>query len=123
MANMGEERRKHVRIFLPGGQVRISSGELMVLVGKVVNISVGGIQFFCNFGLNIGDEIDLELTLPTGVKYRCSARIVHSEKSGSRDHQVAYGSQFLNLGVREQQELGDYIAKKRAEPDKMRQQE
>jgi c-di-GMP-binding flagellar brake protein YcgR len=119
MTSLGDERRKHVRIFLPGGQVRLASGMLMALVGKVVDLSIGGVKFACNVGLNIGDEIDLELTLPTGLKFRCGARIVHAENLGGKENNVVYGTQFNGLGPREQQELGDYIMKKRAEQDDM----
>ena len=51
----GEERRKHIRIFLPGGQVRLVSGILLVLVGKVVDVSLGGVKFICSPEFSIGD--------------------------------------------------------------------
>lgn len=118
MTSKREERRKYVRIFLPGGQVRLASGMLMALVGKVVDVSTGGVRFICNVGLKVGDEIDLELTLPTGVRFGCMAHIVHGESAG-KDGAMTYGAQFVNLGLQEQRDLGDYIMQKRADQDDM----
>lgn len=117
MFTKGEERRKHVRIFLPGGQVRVASGMLMALAGKVINISVGGVEFCSTAGFNPNDEIDLEVTLPTGMKFKCVARVVHFEQGTGNDNQVMYGAEFVELGARERLELGEYIMRKRAEQD------
>ncbi|MBN1822862.1 MAG: PilZ domain-containing protein [Endomicrobiales bacterium] len=117
MSTMGEERRKHIRIFLPGGQIRLVSGILLVLVGRVVDISLGGIKFVCSADFKIGDEVDLEVTLPTGMRFKCNGRVCHMEEIQGNESERIFGTQFVNLGVREQFELGEYIMKKRAEQD------
>jgi len=113
----GEERRKHIRIFLPGGQVRLVSGILLVLVGKVVDISLGGVKFVCSPEFNIGDSIGLEVTLPNGMKLKCSASICHMETRENNQNEALYGVQFDDLGTNEQAELGEFIMRLRAEQD------
>jgi len=122
MKSSREERRKYVRIFMPGGQVRLASGMLMALVGKVADISAGGVRFVCNVVLKVGDEIDLELTLPTGLTFCCLAHIIHEESAGNKDA-MTYGVQFVNLGLQEQQRIDDYIMQKLAEQDDVPHQE
>jgi cell division protein YceG involved in septum cleavage len=123
MVAQGEERRKHVRIFLPGGQVRLVSGMLLALVGKVIDISVGGVKFIGNTGFSAGDDIDLEVTLPSGMKFKCIARIAHYENIPNNEQQIIYGAQFINLSLNERLELGEYVMKKRAEQDDLLHQE
>jgi hypothetical protein len=113
----GEERRKHIRIFLPGGQVRLASGILLVLVGKVMDISLGGVKFVCSPEFNVGDDIELEVTLPTGIKLKCTAKICHMESRENNQNESIYGAQFLDLGTNEQAELGEFIMRLRAEQD------
>ena len=59
MVMKGEERRKHIRVFLPNGQVRLVSGPFLALVGKVINLSVGGLKFLCESDVKVGDVFDL----------------------------------------------------------------
>lgn len=113
----GEERRKHIRIFLPGGQVRLVSGILLVLVGKVVDISLGGVKFACSPEFATGDEIGIEVTLPSGLKIKCTAKICHVENVENNQNEAVYGAQFIGLGANEQAELGEFIMKQRAEQD------
>jgi hypothetical protein len=115
--SIGEERRKHIRIFLPGGQVRLVSGILLVLVGKVVDISLGGMKFVCSPEFNVGDEPGLEVTLPNGMKLKCAAKICHMETIENNQNEAIYGAQFTGLGTNEQAELGEFIMKQRAEQD------
>jgi len=114
---IGEERRKNIRIFLPGGQVRLVSGILLVLVGKVVDISLGGMKFVCTPEFNVGDEPALEVTLPNGMKLKCNAKICHMETIENNQNEAIYGAQFTGLGTSEQAELGEFIMKQRAEQD------
>jgi c-di-GMP-binding flagellar brake protein YcgR len=113
----GEERRKHIRIFLPGGQVRLVSGILLVLVGKVIDISLGGVKFVCSPEFSSGDEIGMDLTLPNGLKLKCTAKICYREDRDNNQNEAVYGAQFVNLGTSEQAELGEFIMKQRAEQD------
>jgi len=113
----GEERRKFIRIFLPGQQVRLVSGILLVRVGKVVDISLGGIKFVCSSDFNMGDEISVEVALPSGLKLKCTASICRAEIINNDKHEVIYGAQFVNLAADEQAELGSYIMQQRAEQD------
>lgn len=113
----GEERRKHIRIFLPGGQVRLTSGPLLVFVGKVVDISVGGIKFISETEFSQGETLDLEIKLPSGVKYICSARIIHASRMESKENVVMCGAQFIGLSETEQKNLGELIMRMRAEQD------
>ncbi|MFH1368704.1 MAG: PilZ domain-containing protein [Elusimicrobiota bacterium] len=117
MMMKGEERRKHIRIFLPGGQVRLVSGPLLALIGKVINISIGGIKFSCESEVNVGDSFDLEITLPNSLKFKCTAKIVYVETIENNENQVVCGAQFVNLSTREQIDLGEFILKMRAEQD------
>ena len=114
---LGEERRKHIRIFLPGGQVRLTSGPLLVFVGKVVDISVGGIKFISEAEFSEGETLDLEIKLPGGVKYICSARIIHVNRMENKDNVVMCGAQFTGLSETEQKNLGELIMRMRAEQD------
>ncbi|MHB9154804.1 MAG: PilZ domain-containing protein [Endomicrobiales bacterium] len=119
MTFKGEERRKHIRIFLPEGQVRLVSGILVVLVGKVVNLSLGGIMFKCSAEFNLGDELELEVTLPNGLKFKATASITHKEMMAGKSDELIYGAQFLGLGANEKLELGEYVMRKRAEQDNL----
>ena len=114
----GEERRKHIRVFLPGGQVRLSCGPLLVLVGKIVDLSLGGIKIVCESQFACSEEVDLEVVLPSGLKFSCTARIVNLEGSEERETQsVAYRLKFVNLTERQKKGLGEYILKVRAAQD------
>ena len=113
----GEERRKFIRIFLPGLQVRLNSGILFVRIGKVIDISLGGIKFVCSSEFNLGDDINVEVALPSGLKLKCTANINRAEKVNNDKHEVVYGAQFVNLAANEQTELGTYIMEQRAEQD------
>ena len=117
MVMKGEERRKHIRVFLPNGQVRLVSGPLLALVGKVINLSVGGIKFSCDTDVKVGDQFDLELTLPSSIKFKCSSKIVYIENLQDAGNQTVCGAQFINLSVKEQLDLGEFILKMRAEQD------
>lgn len=119
----GDERRKHIRIFLPNGQVRLVSGPLLALVGKVVNISVGGIKFISESDFNVGDTIDLEISLPNGIKFRSVCRVVYVEPVEGSEKQVVCGAQFTGLNVKQQLDLGEFILRMRAEQDKMLKEE
>jgi hypothetical protein len=119
MQMRGEERRKHIRIFLPNGQVRLVSGPLLALVGKVVNISVGGIKFISESDFKVGDIIDLEISLPNGIKFKSACRIVYVEALGNNENQMVCGAQFADLNVKQQLDLGEFILKVRAEQDKI----
>lgn len=111
----GEERRKHIRIFLPGGQVRLISGPFLALIGKVMDLSLGGIKFISESrDFNKGDKLDIEVTLPNGIRFKCQAGINFIENI---DNQIIYSVQFENLGFREQIELGEFIVQIRAEHD------
>ena len=114
---LGEERRKHIRIFLPGGQVRLSSGPLLVFVGKVVDISVGGIKFISESEFSEGETLDLEIKLPSGVKYICSAKIIHVDRMEKKDNMIMCGARFTGLNDAEQKDLGELIMRMRAEQD------
>ena len=119
MAMKGEERRKHIRVFLPNGQVRIVSGPFLALVGKVINLSVGGLKFSCDSDVNVGDSFDLELTLPNSMKFKCAAKIVYIENLEDTGNQVVCGAQFVDLSVKEQLDLGEFILKMREEQDNL----
>jgi hypothetical protein len=119
MAINGEERRKYVRIFLAGGQVRLESGQLLPLVGKLVDISLKGIRFSCNSEVKLEDKIDLEITLPNGTKFRCIADVDIAQDMDEKRKTRIYRARFTNLGFKEQCELGDFVMKRRAEQDKL----
>lgn len=113
----GEERRRHIRVFLPGGQIRLITGGLCVLVGRAIDLSLGGIKFVANADLKSGDELQFELTLPTGMKLPCIAKVVHCEAIPDRETEMSFGVQFLDLSEEAKFELGEYIMKQRATQD------
>jgi c-di-GMP-binding flagellar brake protein YcgR len=113
----GEERRKFIRIFLPGQQVRLVSGILLVRIGKVIDISLGGLKFVCSSDFNMGDEISVEVALPSGIKLKCMASICRADQVSNDKHDVIYGAKFVDLSADEQSELGSYIMQQRAEQD------
>jgi len=113
----GEERRKHIRIFLPGGQVRLVSGILLVLVGKVIDISLGGVKFVCTPEFKVGDDLTLEVTLPSGMKLKCTAKISHRENFEHNQNEAVFGAQFIDLCTGDQAVLGEFIMKQRAAQD------
>lgn len=123
MVIKGEERRKHIRIFLPGGQVRLVSGPLLALVGKVIDISIGGLKFICESDVHIGDVFSMEITLPNGMKFKCTAKVVYVEIIQDNENQVLCGAQFVEMSTQEQLELGEFILKIRAEQDNILKQE
>ena len=107
----GEERRKYVRISLPDGQAKLVSGILNVLVGKIVDISIGGLKFVCSSEFNIGDNIDVDVMLASGLKLKCVAKISRMESAGNNAGESVYGAQFVNLGDKEKIELAEYLMK------------
>lgn len=123
MMMKGEERRKHIRVFLPGGQVRLVSGPLLALIGKVLNISLGGIKFLCESEVKVGDQFDMEITLPNAEKFKCSAKVVYVENTSNRENSVICGAQFVDLTTREQLDMGEFILKMREEQDNLLKEE
>lgn len=115
----GEERRKQVRIYLPDGEVRISSGMIFALAGKVVDISIGGIKLICSADFEPESVIDLEVTLPTGTKFKCLARIIYKEQSKDLKKESIYGAEFVDLGKDEKARLGEFIMEIRRKQDDM----
>jgi hypothetical protein len=113
----GEERRRYIRIFLPGGQVRLISGPFLALVGKVLDISVGGIRFICESEFAAGESLNLEIALPNGMKLDCIAKIIYAEKSPQNAKQILFGAQFISLTVSQKTKLGEFIIQMRAEQD------
>ena len=113
----GDEQRKHIRIFLPGGQVRLVSGPLLALIGKVIDLSIGGIKFICESNVKVGDNFDMEITLPNAAKFKCAAKVVYVENIESNENNVICGAQFLDMSTKEQLDMGEYILRLRAEQD------
>jgi c-di-GMP-binding flagellar brake protein YcgR len=112
----GEERRKHIRIFLPDGKVRFLTEEYLALIGRTIDISIGGARFYCEMKLDISEVINLEIILPNKVKFKCAAKIMHIERDES---QMIYGVCFENLGEKEREDLGNFIVGMRANQDDM----
>lgn len=112
----GEERRKHIRVYLPGGQVRLQSGPYLALIGKVMDISLGGMKFVSDENLSENDKIDLDITLPKGIRFSCAALVTSIEKIKDR---LICVIKFLNIGLKEELELGEYILNLKAEQDKI----
>lgn len=58
-------------------------------IGKALNLSERGVYFMCRETLNVGQPIELYLTLPTELtgrapeNVRCKAHVVHVDESGS----------------------------------------
>lgn len=113
---LGEERRKYIRIFLPGGKVRFLSGQYLALVGRMVDVSVGGVSFISEMKLSIDESVNLEIVIPDGVKFKCLAKIVRIE---SKANQIICAASFVNLGESEQKKLGEFIMKMRSIQDKL----
>lgn len=72
-----DEKRKQIRVFIPDGQVRLVTGPLLALVGKVENISLGGIRFTTETELKPGDQFEFQLYLPDGDKFSCEGKIIY----------------------------------------------
>lgn len=119
----GEERRRHIRIFLPGGQVRLVSGPLLALIGKVIDISIGGLKFVCESEIKVGDTFEMEITLPNAMKFKCGAKVVYVENIENNENQLICGAQFMDLSGKDQLDLGEFILKMRAEQDQILKQE
>jgi c-di-GMP-binding flagellar brake protein YcgR len=113
----GEERRKQIRIFLPGGQVRLSSGPLLILIGKIVNISAKGAQLTCDCDLKSGDSVSIDITIPDGIRIQAQATIIYGQRS--KDTKFVYGIEFSNMDEAHKKVLGDYILKSRATQDSL----
>ena len=117
MMMQGDERRKYIRIFLPGGQVRLSSGPYMALVGKVLNVSVGGIRFSCESEFFLGDNINLEIDLQDGMKLDCMVSVIYVEKSKENGNKLVYGGRFVAMSEAQKTALGEHIIKMKADQD------
>jgi|AGTN01.2.fsa_nt_gi PilZ domain. len=117
MVFQGEERRKHVRVFLSDGQVRLVSGMLIALVGKVVDISLGGLKFTCSAEFKVDDELDMEVTLPNGMKLKTPFRVTHLEMAAGKKDKLVYGGTFTSLSDDQKLELGEFVMRTRAEQD------
>lgn len=107
-----EERRKHVRVFVDGWQIRLVSGPFQLLVGNVINLSMGGLKFTCDQHFGPGEKIDFELIFPTGKKFLCSAEIVYSQQPGGKNKKWVYGVKFQNLSPEMEKEIKDFIIDK-----------
>lgn len=119
MAFQGEERRKHVRVFLADGQVRLVSGMLIALIGKVVDISLGGLKFTCSSEFAVGDELDMEVTLPSGMRLKTQFSVTHMEVDAGKKDKLVYGGKFTSLSDDQKLELGEFVMRSRAEQDSM----
>lgn len=117
MVMKGDERRKHIRIFLPGGQVRLVSGPSLMLIGKVIDLSIGGIKIICKSNVKVGESFDLEITLPNAAKFKCDAKVVYVESIKGNGNHVICGAQFRDMNTKEQLGMGGFILKMRAEQD------
>jgi len=115
----GEERRKFIRVFLPAGQVRLMCGPLLVLVGKIVDISVGGIKFQSESEFNEGDVLELEISLPSDFKLCCHAEIVCVQDPKRGGSSMVYMSRFTRINENDRAKLGEFIQKIKAEQDNM----
>ncbi|OGS17109.1 MAG: hypothetical protein A2219_04630 [Elusimicrobia bacterium RIFOXYA2_FULL_50_26] len=113
----GEERRKFIRVFLPAGQVRLMCGPLLALVGKIIDISVGGIKFQSESEFDEGDVLELEISLPSGLKLCCHAEIVCVQDTKSGGNNMVYMSRFTRIAENDRAKLGDFIQKIKAEQD------
>ena len=111
---LGEERRKHIRVFFPGGKVRIKSGQIFALVGKIIDISLGGIRFTTEADFAHGETITLEIVLVDGMKFKCDAKVVHLETISTQN---ACGASFLNLAQNDEKELGELVMSLRSQQD------
>src|SRR5271157_1615697 len=107
-----EERRKHVRVFVDGWQIRLVSGPLQLLVGSVIDLSLGGLKFTCEQHLEPGEKVDFELIFPTGLKFPCSAEIVYRMEPQGNNKKWVYGLKFQNLSPEMERELKDFIIEK-----------
>ncbi len=111
---LGEERRKHIRVFFPGGKVRIKSGQIFALVGKIVDLSLGGIRFTTETDFTSGETITIEIILVDGMKFKCDAKVIHLETEGNQN---MCGVSFLNLAEQDEQELGELVMTMRSRQD------
>jgi hypothetical protein len=115
----GEERRRYIRIFLPGGQVRVISGPLLALVGRVIDVSIGGLKFCADSDFSEGEKIEMELTLPTGIKFKCISTIVSFEKVDAYGKKIVYMAKFVQMTEKDKEMLGDFIMKIKNEQDSL----
>jgi c-di-GMP-binding flagellar brake protein YcgR len=111
----GEERRKHIRVFLSGGQVRIISGPILALLGRMLDISIGGMKFQSETELVANEVLSLEILLPDGQKFTCSGMIIHTQHTAAGE--LIYGLRFVNLSNTAKSMLGEFVMKARAEQD------
>lgn len=109
MALKGEERRKHIRAFLSDGQVRMVSGLMEPLVGRVIDVSLSGMRIMCQSELAPGEDFKLELTLPSGLRFSCQAVIIHGQRMPGDHRHLYYGVQFADMSCDDRAKLGDYI--------------
>ena len=103
------EKRKHVRVFVDGWQIRLISGPLQLLVGNVIDLSMGGLKFTCDQPLDPEETIDFELILPSGKKLPCSAEIAYRQEPEGKDKHRVYGAKFQKLTPEVEKELKEFI--------------
>jgi hypothetical protein len=110
----GEERRKYIRVYMPNGEMRILSGPVNALVGKIVDISIGGIRFVTDSEYKHGESLDLDLKLPNGFRLGCVAEIVAVSCIEGR---TVYMAKFTKINDFDRDQLGDIIVKLKIEQD------
>lgn len=73
MQDNGINRRRYPRVKAP---VYFKSTRLFARKTPVVDIGMGGMRVFSDDPFKIGQDVDIELYLPTGDTLACSVRVV-----------------------------------------------
>lgn len=99
--NSGDDRRRSQRLHVEG-RVRLFanySGERIVLSGQMNDLSEGGLSVYVSAELEIGQALDVEVTLPYSAS-SIRARVVIRSRDNHR-----YGLQFTDVHPGQQQAL------------------
>jgi hypothetical protein len=107
----GVERRKYIRVFLVEGKVQFEYRIPPVVIGNIIDISVGGIRFSCEETLEVGDEVNTTVSIPEEVSFKGKLQIVRAEPKVPQQPNI-YGAQFVGLDDAQKHAIGEMIMKK-----------
>ncbi len=106
------ERRQFVRVFIGGWEIRIVSGPLKASLGKLIEISSGGLRMQCERALSPGEKLDFELIFPSGEKFSCIGEIVYKKETRDFSNIWVYGVKFDKVSPELNHEIETYIGDK-----------
>lgn len=91
-----------------------------VFIGRMQNISVGGLLMSTEHSLHVGERFPVEFILPDQkTKIQCTGEVVWTRPyAGEGAGSESVGVHFVDIGVRKMKAIGQWIKKQMAQEKK-----